>query len=161
MHTTPAQRALIRTAILADPIASAYLSAQDNYSLKLWCNSAKAPAVLAWGALTPSAARTNSDWPGFDSLTAGKRDSWGHFLAEGQDMTLPKVRKWITDVWGPATAGSASAVLLQGGTDPATNAQVAIGGVPATVGTVTAIVRAFPGLLDDEDTGKIVNNVTG
>jgi hypothetical protein len=110
-----------------------------------WLNGARTPTTLAWYTAAPQAAvRQAPTYTTYDSLTQGKRDSWVLFLADPQDMTKAKVRNWVADVWGSATASSNAEAVLLAGTFSATNAQNALGGTSRTTGTVTALDLTYP-----------------
>lgn len=149
------QLATLKAAIQADPTANGYLVAGDTFSLLQWCNGAS--ATLAWSvsvqAQTSDEAAT---YTAYDSLAAGKRDSWSIFLLFARNFSKNKIRNWITDVWGNATAGSIAESILQAGTEFATRAQNVFGGNTKTTGTVTALDRSFTGLVDQTDANKLV-----
>lgn len=156
---SPAQLATVRTAcIAATPCANA--RTQGNVVAVLaWLNGERTPQALAWRTdVQPREADEAANYQTFDSLTAGKRDSWALFLAYPRDFTRARVRGWVVDVWGAATAGSVSEAILQAGTVPLTNAQHAVGGTSRTTGTVTALDRAFAGTATEADAQWLINN---
>lgn len=73
-----------------------------------------------------------------------------------RDFSRNKTRKWITDIWGNATAGSSAEAIMQAATENATVAQVALGGTTKTTGTVTALDRAYAGQVSQEDAQRIL-----
>jgi hypothetical protein len=136
---SPARLALTCTAVKADSSANASRLAGDTISVLAWLNADRTPAVLAWRtAVTPQEADEAANYTTFDSLTAGKRDSWRLFLGYSRDYSRNRVRTWVTDVWGAATAASVAEAVLQAGTANAKNVQVAVGGTVRTTGTVSA-----------------------
>lgn len=136
------QRATLLAAVKADPTAAAIRVAGDTFSLLAWCNGAS--ATLAWRiAVPPQDADEAATYTTYDSLVAGKRDSWSIFLKFNRDFSRGKVRAWIVDVWGSATAASVAEAVIQAGTEFATRAQAALGGTLKTTGTVSASDRAY------------------
>lgn len=141
---TPAQLNNLRTAIIADPTAVVFMQTQNVAGLVNWCNTSVSPAQLGWLKVVPSSSVDEApNYSAYDSLAAGKRDSWVRFLAAGRDFTRNKVRNWVTDVWGNATAGSNAEAVLLVGTEAVTNAQAKLGGTVKTTGTVSALDRVF------------------
>lgn len=87
-----------------------------------------------------------ADYAAFDSLVAGKRDAWSLFLQYApRDMSLGKLRKVVTDVWGPATAGSIAESILSACVEPASVAELALGGATGTTGSTSALKRNWVG----------------
>lgn len=160
MSLTNTQLATLKAAIQANPTANGYLVAGDTASLIAWCNAAASPAQAAWRiSVPPNDLDDAADYTTFDSLTQGKRDEWSIFLRYApRDMTKNAKRKVVTDVWGSSTTGSVSESILLASTEPATNAQVALGGNTASTGTVTALKRNFTGQVDQTDANKLVNS---
>ena len=110
-----------------------------------WLNGARSPATLAWFTAAPqSAVRQAPSYTTYDSLVAGKRDSWVLFLADAQDFTKGRTRNWVVDVWGAATASSNAEAVLLAGTFNATNLQNALGGTARVTGTVSALDLTYP-----------------
>lgn len=133
-------------AVKADTTANAARVAGDTTALLKWLNGARSPQALAWSTAVSKAASDESpSYATYDSLAAGKRDSWTRFLdAPSRDYSKNKVRAWITDVWGAATASSNAEAILLAGTRDASNAQFALGGASKTTGTVTALDLTYP-----------------
>lgn len=153
---TTEQLATLKAYIIADPVAGPIRAAGDTYSLLAWCNGPS--ATQAWAAnVSPQVADEAANYTTFDSLTAGKRDSWKLFLAYPRSYGRNKVRNWVTDVWGAATAASVAEAVLTAGTEKARNAELAFGGSNKTTGTVTALDRTFVGLVDQQDANVLVN----
>lgn len=152
---TQSQLAALKAAILADPALAALTSGPgtDYPAIAAAMNADASPVTLAWRTSVPAADSDDApDYSTFDSLAAGKRDSWALFLAQpSRDYTRNKVRKWITDVWGNAVANSNSEAILKAGTENASRAEVVIGGNTKTTGTVTALDRAWQGEVTIED----------
>jgi hypothetical protein len=145
---TPAQSATLKTYILSQPDLSNKTSGTgtDYGEIARLLNLNATPDTLAWiESVSPQDSDDAPDYSTFDSIAAGKRESWGFFLAFSRDFTRNKTRKWITDVWGNATAGSNAEAILLAGTEKTSRAEVAIGGTSKTTGTVTALDRGFVG----------------
>lgn len=142
---TGPQLATVCTAVKANPTANAARIAGDTVALMSWLNSARTPAVLAWHTAAP--VRDIEQAPSYtpyDSIVAGKRDSWVMFLRGERDFTRAKTRNWVVDVWGAAIAASNAEAVLQAGTFNATNTQNALGGTARVTGTVSALDLTYP-----------------
>lgn len=158
MPLTNAQLQTLKTAIIADPVAGPIRDAGDTVSLLAWCNGVKTPNQLAWRNNVPiQDSDEAATYTAYDSLVAGKRDSWGIYLKFNRDFSKNKIRNWITDVWGNATTGSISEAILLAGAENATNAQAIIGGPTRTTGTVSAIARNFTDSVSDSEVNRLVN----
>ena len=152
---TPAQESTLRAAIFATPPAAALLSAGDVPGLQAWCNAET--STRRWLPAAPVlAAEEAPNYTTYDSLTQGKRDSWQLFLHNPRDFGRNRVRAWVVDVWGAATAGSNAELVLLAGTASATNAQVAIGGATRTTGTVTALDATFEEAVSITDATRLI-----
>lgn len=158
---TPAQLTLLKAAILAET-DTAFALARDQGQTSLmrdWLNADKAPAVKAWRtSVPPEVSDEATPWANFDTITqAGKRDSWLHaFMRYPRDYSKGSIRKWITDVWGNATASSnAATILTDAGLRSITRAESILGGTAtASTGTVSAIKLGWEGPLTDSDIGQ-------
>ena len=159
MALTPAQKATLKAYILSDPVLGPKATgAGTDYQLVADALNADAnPVTKAWvTSVAIDAADEAPDYSTFDSIQAGKRDSWDFFLRRSRDFSRNKVRKWITDVWGNSTAGSNSEAILLAGTENAKRAEAVIGGTVRTTGTVSALDRAFIGTFSAIDIGPIL-----
>lgn len=156
MPLTTAQLATLKTAIIADPVAGPMRASGDSFSLGVWCNGPS--TTLAWQtAVQAQASDEAATYTLFDSIVAGKRDSWSLFLGFSRDFTKAKIRNWAVDVWGPAIASSVSEAILQAATVFATNAQAVFGGPLRTTGTVAAISRAYAEQITQTELNQLVN----
>jgi len=141
---TPAQTATIKAFVIANYPANVAASEWSQISDKL--SGDANPVVKAWGvSVTPQAMDDAPDYNSFDVIAAGKRDSWGFLLHFSRDFNRNKTRKWITDIWGSATAASNAEAILQAGLVNATQAEATIGGATKTTGTVSGIDRTYLG----------------
>lgn len=128
----------------ADPTVTAALAIRDDVTLTTWCN-APSPTDAWRASMQPQDVDEATPWTAFDALSAGKRDSWRQMLVYPRDFSRNAIRRWVTDVWGNATAGSNAEVILGAAREKATNAQAALGGTVRSTGTVSALDRAFVG----------------
>ena len=114
--------------------------------------------VKAW--FTPSAQVVDeaTPWTNFDNITqAGKRDSWMHaFFRYPRDFSTAAVRKWVTDIWGNATAGSDAEKILLAALENATVAQNVIGGTVRTTNAVSGLDRKYTGTVSQTDCQAIL-----
>ena len=141
---TPAQTATVKAYVIANYAANVAKSEWSQIAEKLSTDAS--PVVKAWSTTVNQNDMDDApDYTTFDAISAGKRDSWGFLLARPRDFNRNKVRKWVTDIWGNATAGSNSEVILQAGLVNATAAEVAIGGSTKTTGTVSGLDRTYLG----------------
>lgn len=154
------QLATICTAVKADSGANASRIAGDTVALASWLNGPRSPTALAWNTATPKQASAAAPtYTTYDSLTAGKRDSWVLFLgADARDYTKAKIRNWVVDIWGSATAGSNSEAILFAATRSATNAQYALGGTTRTTGTVSALDLTYVYLVSGDAVNWLLNS---
>lgn len=153
-----AQRANLLTAIRAAPAIDAPRVAGDTISLCAALNAPAAGPVLAWNNSTPAQTSDEAaNYTSYDSLAAGKRDSWAVFLRNSRDFSKAKIRNWVVDVWGSAVASSVSEAILLAGTVSATWAQNALGGTVRTTGTVSALDRGYIAQTDSDDCSWLVN----
>jgi hypothetical protein len=158
---TNSQLTTVLAAVTANSTANGYRTAGDTASLLQWLNGAANPAQLAWSSSMAGADLDAgvSSYTTYDTLSQGKRDEWRIFLDYApRDMSKGPNRKVVQDVWGTITAGSVGESVLQACTFDATNAQVAIGGNSASLGTVTALNLHFDGECDQTDANWLVNH---
>lgn len=160
MALTYAQLATLKTSILTSVDAEivALRTARNDTELTIKLNSAINPAQLAWISNQPPQESDGApNYSTYDSLVAGKRDSWRIFLAYPRDFTKNKVRKWVTDIWGNATAGSNGEAVLLAATKNATIFEVMMGGNTANTGTVTALKLNYSGTVSMQDVAAALN----
>lgn len=152
---TANQIVTLRAAVIADATAHALQAAGNLAGLLAWCNGAS--GTLAWISAVPVIdAEEAPSYTTYDTLAQGKRDSWLVFLRSARDFSRAKVRNWIVDVWGNATAGSNAEAVLQAGTVQATNAELKFGGPTRTTGTVTAVARSWVGVVSETECKKLI-----
>lgn len=159
-NLTPAQILTVRAAIFADQTAAPLLAAGNVSGLQTWLNAGT--ATRGWlSNASPSLLDEAPTYTTYDTLIQGKRDSWVRLLAAARDFTKAKIRNWVTDVWGAATAGSNAEAVLQAGSEPATNVQVILGGPTRVTGTVSALARNYVGSVGDFDTKTLIFKDSG
>lgn len=150
MSLNTTQLTTLKTAIQTEPAVATDLANGNYQNIANYFNASA--GSLAWRKnVSPQEADEAPNYSTFDSILAGKRESWGFFLAFTRDFSRNKVRNWITDVWGNATAGSNAESILQAGTENATRAEVLFGGNNKTTGTVTALDRSWSGQITAND----------
>jgi hypothetical protein len=151
-HLTTPQRSTLLAAIKAHAVAGPLRAAGNVTGLLAWCNAAASPEQTAWKTAAPVLAIEEApSYTAYDSLAQGKRDSWLVFIRNERNFTRAKVRAWVVDIWGNATNGSNSEAVLRAATEPATNAQLALGSTARSTGTVTALDRAYSEDIDFAD----------
>jgi hypothetical protein len=164
MPLTTQQLQTLKAAILAETDAT-FVSYRDNGQTPLmvaWLNGTKTPVVKAWRTdVPPQDTDEATPWTAFDALSAGKRESWNvAFMRFPRNYARNAVRKWVTDVWGAATAGSnAETILTNAGLRNITRAEAIIGGTTtATTNAVTALKLDWEGPLTDADVGAALES---
>jgi len=154
-HLTETQITTLRAAVFAVPVAAAMVAAGNVPGLQGWCNGNS--GSKRWlPAADMLAVEEAPSYTTYDTLAQGKRDSWMLFLRNPRDFGRPAVRKWATDIWGTATAGSNGEAVLQAGTVNATRAQVALGGALETSGTVAAYDTDYEEDIDVTDAARLI-----
>jgi hypothetical protein len=130
----------------------------DTIKLAGLLNLDAAGPVKAWWTPDPQVIDEATPWANFDNITqAGKRDSYLHaFFRYPRDFSKGAVRKWVTDVWGNATAGSDAATILLAGQENASVAENVIGGTVRTTNSVSGLDRSFVGNVSQTDAQKIL-----
>lgn len=160
MALTDIQLILLKDSIInsIDPDIVALRSARNDTELTIKLNSAALPNVLAWiSSQLPQESDAAPNYSLYDGLVAGKRDSWRLFLAYPRDFTKNKIRKWVTDIWGNATAGSNAEAILLSATKNASYFEAMMGGADATTGTVTAKKLIATGPVSLQDVSAAMN----
>ena len=141
---TPARTATVKTYVQANYAANVAASEWSQIADKL--SGPANPVVKAWSTSVAQNDMDDApDYTTFDAISAGKRDSWGFLLARSRDFNRNKVRTWVTDIWGAATANSSSEKILQAGLVNATQVEAILGGATKTTGTVSGIDRVYIG----------------
>jgi hypothetical protein len=157
---TPAQLVTLRAAIDAetDPNMVQWrtpATRADN-QIAAWLNL---PSTTdAWRvAADPALIDDAPSYVDFDTLTAGKRDSWLLFMTRARNFTRNKTRAWVKDIWGNVTAASNSEKILQAAVEQATHGEAYLGGTVRVEGTVSALDRAYVGAISIDDVANALN----
>jgi len=99
-------------------------------------------------------------WTSFDTLDTqaqgGKKLSWIQFFNYPRNAAKGPIRKWVTDIWGNATAGSNGEAILLAFTENATVAQNAIGGTVRATNNVSALDRNYTDQVTQEECQRIL-----
>lgn len=155
---TPEQLTTLKAAILAETDAkfAGYRANGQTTLMAAWFNVEASPAVKAWrSSVPPEDSDEATPWANFDSIAqAGKRDSYLHaFMRYPRNYARNAVRKWITDVWGNAAAGSnAETILVGAGQRNITRGESVLGGnTQASTNSVSALKLAWEGSITDVD----------
>lgn len=160
MALTPAQLTTLAAHIRAstDPAVVAALAIRNDTELTRLYNLPATPAVAAW--LREATARQIFEAMNinlYDNVATGKRDAWRMLMDFAPvDFGRQNRRNTVIDVWSAQTANQRNAIL-NGLTEPATVAQVALGGTNDTAEGVTAATRNFAGLVTIDDIGRALN----
>lgn len=157
---TQQQLDTFKTALLTETdaavVAARTPATRDDRVIVAFYNAAS--ATIAWRtAASIEAVDDAPNYSNYDTLAAGKRDSWALFLTRPRDFTRQKVRNWVTDVWGAATASSNSEAILQAGTETALRIEDVLGGTVRTTGTVSALDRAYVGTITLDEVSAVLN----
>lgn len=151
---TPAQLQTLKAAIAAETDVNfvALRNSGATGAMADFYNVAATPAQKAWRtSVPPEVADAAPSYIAFDSIVAGKRDSWGFFLKYPRDFTVNKIRNWVTDVWGVATASSNAELILQAGQRDATRGELLFASRTKTTGTVSGLDLSFVGSVTNND----------
>lgn len=155
MDTTAAQRATLKTAILAEPTLAAAIAAGDDVQVAAWCNADTSPAFVVWRSSVATRDMLEVvTWTEVDGLTNGKARILEWMMSLGTvNAGLAKVRQGLADCFGAAsasyvsilpvlkrTATKAEALLATGTGTDATPARLRAEG-PVTNSDVAAILR--------------------
>lgn len=150
------QKATIRAAIFAS-VDQAVIDAREGATrhdafIETWLNGDSAQD--AWmTSVDKRGLFEATDIVKFDTISAGKRDSWKLLLDNAPiDFTRNKSRKAVDDVWGADAPG-----VLAGLVRKATRAEEILGGTDATNSTVTAWKLNWSGLVTRAEVGDILN----
>jgi hypothetical protein len=157
MSLTLQQYQALAADIPLHPELATWLAQGDDGSIAAWYNQDAAGPVKAWRTnVQPPEIDAATPWPAFDSLDStaagGKKLSWLQIMAYSRNFTKSGIRKWVTDVWGNATAGSnAEAILLGCAVENANRAEVLFGGTVRATNNVSALDRLWVGDLIGDD----------
>ncbi len=141
-----------------DPVFVTYRTEGATGLMAEWFNQILTPNVRAWTTALIKDIDEAPSYTTYDTLSQGKRDSWVRFLAFDRDFSRAKVRRWVVDVWGSATAGSNAESVLLAGTRNITRGENVLGGTnSSTEGTVTGRRLSWEGFITNDDVVRAVN----
>lgn len=111
MELTSAQRATLRTAILAEPSLTTAVAQGNDVAVADWLNGASAPAFFVWqNDVTPDALLQVVVWTEVDSLTNGRARIFDWMTRLPRiDFGIARYRAGLQDCFG---AGSVSLTNL-------------------------------------------------
>lgn len=121
MQFTDAQKPVIKAAMVADPVANAFLSVGNLDGLAGWCNTTASPDYWVWKSkLTRSQATDESSvdattfsWTAYIARSQGERDGWREIWALGTvNPSLPQVRAAFADIFSGGTGAAQRTHLL-------------------------------------------------
>lgn len=165
MPLTNAQINTLRAFVTAsvDAAIVAARTAGNTVDLAVALNATAAGPVKAWNPnVTPRLADEATPWAKFDTLDSqaqgGKKLSWMSFFNYARDASRGPMRRWVTDVWGAATASSDAESILTAFLIDATVAQAAIGGNVATTGTVAALNLRYTDSVTQDEAQRILRS---
>ena len=158
---TPAELTALKAHILAntDPAVQAALAIRNDTELQRLYNLPASPTVAAWlKAATARQIFEATNITQFDSVSAGKRETWRMLMDFAPiDFGRNQMRNALMDVWSAQNASQRNSILTAL-TEPATVAQVALGGTNRTSEGVTALDRNFWGQVSIADIGAALNS---
>lgn len=165
MALTVNQFNTLKSAIIADAIANGFRTAGDTFSLLAYVNGST--NTSAWRAkvtggeiydahkITEYIARSTAERSAFDLMSG---------MSRIHDFNNAAKRNGVADIFSGSTNNSSRSAIFAVAQEPATWAQVAIGGNSASVGgtsnmseTVTALKRNYFELVSQDEANRLVN----
>lgn len=159
MAITQAQRALVRTAVQADPTANGFYTAGATGALLEWLNTKKTPVVKAWRiSYTGDELYVAHKPVEYIARSAAERSAFDLMVNRRIDPSKAAIRKGIEDIFSGASNSTSRASILNDMLENATRAEVAIGGTTqvTTTDSISGLVRDFVGKLDINDVRALV-----
>lgn len=152
---TTEQLAVLKAAILADPVLAAQpMNSDGDFFIAAELNKPASPTYVVWkSSLTPEAARaaivTGAEQ--LDNLTVGKRDALLYLAAGTLDCRIAGVRSALDNLCGTQNTLKASLIAAQKRTATRAEAILATGaGSDAAPSTTT-----FEGAISYQDVGIV------
>jgi hypothetical protein len=104
MDLTPAQRATLRTAIIAEPTLAAALAAGNDAAVADWLNAST--AYVVWrSSVTPAEVMQQFVWAEVDALSVGKARIWDWMRAMPSiDAGIGRFRNGLSDCFGASSS---------------------------------------------------------
>ena len=163
MALTAQQLSTLKAAILADtdPAVVAALAIRNDTELARLYNLDAPGPVKAWLKRADKLAIFDAmNVNLYDNVAAGKRAAWEMLMDIASvrpiDFGQQNKRNAVTDVWSAQTVAQRQAIL-NGLTENATKAEVALGGQNRTTESITALDRNFEGDVTIADIGAALN----
>jgi hypothetical protein len=162
---TNAQKANLKTAILAEaPLASA-VAARRDADIAAYCNAPVVPAQIGWKvANTPRDIFEATNLNEYIARSVAERNAYDLILriageSDGVaiDATRGAIRSAIVNIFSGATNSNSRAAILTAMTEPVTWCQSKLGGPSATTDTVTAVRRSWAGTLSVNQVSDLLN----
>lgn len=161
---TSSQISTIKTAVIADPVAGPIRIAGDTYSLAEWLNGPS--ATSAWRTSISGNEIYDAHKPvEYIARTAAERQAFDLMCDAGRshDFNIGAKRKGISDIFSGATNNTSRTSIFAVAQEPATRAQLILGGVNASVGgdanmseTVTAFKRNWSDQVTIDEVSRMV-----
>ena len=162
---TIAQLATLKAAIIADPTAGPIRASGDTFSLLAWCNGPS--GTLAWRTAVSGAEIYNAHKPvEYIARSPAERSAFDLMADSGRrhDFTVAAKRNGVADIFSGATANTSRTAIFAVAQEPATNAQLTLGGSTVSVGgnanmseTVSAFKRAWAELVTQDEANRLVS----
>lgn len=163
-NLTAVQLLTIRAAIIADPAASLMRTAGDAYGVWQWANAPS--ATMAWRTQVNGTEIYDTHRPvDYIARSVAERSAFD-LMAEPirrHDFTVAAKRNGVADIFSGNTNSNSRTLIFVMAQEPATNAQMALGGTNASVGstpamteTVTALKRNFADSVSQDEIGRVM-----
>jgi len=117
MALTPAQNAILKADILADPVLNANINNEDGaYAIALVYNAPAAPAFTVWKTSVSISATgqafNGTELAGMTTANNTRLQTVAVYLAEGYNAGLIDVRQMFNDIWSGAGGTNTRVNLL-------------------------------------------------
>lgn len=162
---TPAQLATLKAAIILDPVAGPIRLLGDTTALLAWCNGPS--ATSAWRMRVGGSEVYDAHKPvEYINRSQPERNAFDQMgiSTRVHDFTLAPKRNGVADIFSGVTNNSSRTLIFTVAQEPATNAQMTLGGANASVGgtanmaeVVTAFKRLFTDLVSQSEANLLVN----
>lgn len=162
---TPSQLATLKTAVIADPVAGPLRAAGDAFSLLAWCNGPS--GTLAWRTAVSGSEIYDAHKPvEYIARSAAERSAFDQMAIpeRSHDFNVAAKRNGVADIFSGATNSTSRTAIFSVAQEPATNAQLALGGSTVSVGgnanmseTVSAFKRTWSGQVTADEASRLVS----
>lgn len=160
------QRATLKAAIALVAVAEQARVAGDTPTLLAWCNAAS--GTPAWRTSVSGADIYNAHKPvEYIARSAAERSAFDLMVCNNfvHDFNVAAKRNGVADIFSGTTNNTSRTAIFTAAQEPATNAQLALGGSIVSVGgnanmaeTVSGFKRKFSGQCDQTDVNWLVSN---